>query len=437
MAYLKLALIPALLLAGSAHALYVTPSTPENFRTVGGQGYLSISPSDRSFANGIRSKISGGAARVALAGGMGADIPVAYKFAAGAAKAAASLAFGWPGVFLLAGGLAYQYFTDQDLVVDDGIWKKRYITTPIQYKMSGYTCTTEWLGSIDSAISSWLSCTASRGYGTLSINHVEGSKYYWDRMRVGSTVLERNDGTSDLFTQTGTQQELKIPVGQAEFENEMKLVPIPLGLPQEWPLPNYEWPVEDQPILNPTEEDPLNPEAVPLPQPLRVPLGDPIIVPNTDPQQYKSPVVDIVPSPTLDNPWRVDVQPKDVISESPEPLQPAPVPTTPPEGQTEQERQEQLDLCALHPDIVACSKPELDTPESDDLTEVEKSISFIHSPFSGSGACPAPVHVQGAGVDFKYDLVCDFMEGIKPLVLAFAALAAAMIILGVRSGGDQ
>jgi len=454
MANIKLLILALAFGANSAHALYVTPSTPENWKIINGVGHLSISPSDTSFANGIRSKIAGGAARVALAGG-GVDIPVAYKFAATAGKAAASLAFGWPGAFLLAGGLAYKWYTDNGCSVDleNGldIWKceKEVTNTDLFWTVSFGS--DSFKSSNPLSVCQWLEPRAYSNYTVASRSFA---------LRNGSTVvgdctfvlyyLSGGYATTSswtIFKETATVTEIKpMPVTQSEFETIMEPESVPLGVPQVWPsvAPMW-WPVQN-PILNPTEENPADPSAVPLPTPLRVPQGDPVAVPNTSPQKYTSPVIDIYPSPTLADPWRVDVQPKDVTTLSPDPLVPAPVPLTPvpdvdvtPADRPLEQTQEQIDLCKLYPDILGCAKPELDTPVEDPLDTQPRDVSF--SPQSGwgggAGSCPAPRHLPGANVDFQFDLVCDFMSGIKPVLLAVAGLAAGMIIIGARGGAAE
>lgn len=435
MANFKFLIAGALCLSSAAHALYVTPSTPEVFKTVGGVGYLSISPSDTSFANGIRSKIAGGAARVALAGG-GADIPVAYKFAVSAGKAAASLAFGWPGVFLLAGGLAYQWFYDHEFEVVNDIWMRRRNVQNVTYQMSGFSYTTDLYSSADSAKGAWLTYQLAHGWD-IQLNHIEGQKYYWDKFQAWCSCYQAG-GTSDLLITEGPVQQTLTPTDRAEMESVMNGTEVPFGVPQVWPLTGEPmwWPVQN-PILNPSPVNPADPQAVPVPQPLRVPMGDPVpSVPQTSPETWTSPVVDIVPSPTVNDPWRVDVQPKSITTTSPDPLTIEPVPVTPPEGQTEQQRQEQLDLCALHPEILACA--DLDTPDSEELPTEDKSVSVSpDSGWGGNGSCPAPKHltVQGRDIPIPLDIICQYMTGIRPIIIALAWLSAGFILIGAR-GGD-
>lgn len=217
------------------------------------------------------------------------------------------------------------------------------------------------------------------------------------------------------------------PLTPQQLEDDLSGFPMPAAVPNAFP--GTPFPVE-LPVINPS------PGANPFPQPLRVPQGDPQPIPNTDPAQWKTPVIDIVPSPTPAEPWRVDVQPKDIIKTDATPLPDSdPVPVTPPEGQTEQEVTP--DLCEKNPEILACQK--LDEPDSENVEKLDKTVTV--SPDSGWGAgnaaCPAARHitVQGRDVPIPFDLFCTYMSGIRPLVISMAWLSAGFILLGVK-GGD-
>ena len=218
--------------------------------------------------------------------------------------------------------------------------------------------------------------------------------------------------------------------------------PVPSPLISKFPNP--------LPVLPPI----FNPNDAGVPQVLRVPQGSPVPVPlpspNPDnlPQTWKTPVVDVIPSPTVDDPWRVEIKPRDIIKTSPSPLfdplnptQPGDVPVTPIEpdadGGTSQVRQP--GLCEEYPDILACAKPEFDTPATPELTTQARELTYApQAGWGGSGGfCPAARHLPGANVDFEFTLVCDFMSGIKPVVLAIASLAAGMIIIGARGGAAE
>lgn len=208
--------------------------------------------------------------------------------------------------------------------------------------------------------------------------------------------------------------------------------PMPSTVPGELP-PGTPLPVE-APIINPT------PGSNPTPQPVFVPTGDPVPNPNYDPnaqpsptnQPYTQPGVRIVPSPTLDDPFRVDVQPTNRPVASPNPS-PEPTPDAEPDSGDKPKPEEHQSLCEKHPDIVACAKT--GTLEASPVPKEDKALSINKDSGYGpeSGSCPQPktATVMGKQLSFKYDLLCDFSEYIKPIVIAFAWLSAALTFFGL------
>lgn len=421
-----------------AFAFYVTPSIPEVFKTVGGVGYLSISPSDTNFANGIRSKIT---ANLASAGG-GAKIPVAYRFAVGAGRAAAAAAFGWPGLFLgIGAAVAYSYYQSHGFSVQDGIWVKNpwpggykytvrygYGADPmVTYESSSKSALCVAVGQIvDATYRQRDAMFRDNGWtytGSLSANGLE-------------CRFVRENG-SNIFTKTISTVVMPptvVPVTRPEFEETMAPSPIPLGVPQAWPLPSpFWWPVQS-PIVSPSPVNPADPMADPVPVPYRQPLGDPVPIPNTNPQQYKSPVIDIFPSPTVDDPWRVDVQPKDIISTSPDPIVAEPLPDPIPDPDTTETPTEPSDLCLLHPEILACQIVDPGTLDPVDVPDEARPMSITPDGGWGpnSGSCPAPktATIMGVSISMPFTMLCDFAVQIKPLLIAFAWLSAALTFFG-------
>ncbi len=127
--------------------------------------------------------------------------------------------------------------------------------------------------------------------------------------------------------------------------------------------------------------------------------------------------------------------PENITSGSPEGItEPQPVTEGSPTGQPSDKP---LDLCVEHPEILACA--DLDTPDSGNLPESPAEVTLTSD--SGWGAdnatCPAPRHVTAGGHDIPipYDLFCQYMAGIRPIVIAMAFLGAAFILVGWK-GGD-
>ncbi len=238
-----------------------------------------------------------------------------------------------------------------------------------------------------------------------------GTYFYVYEKVITTAELERTDLSND------------------DAENLLVPIPLPQNLPNDLP-PGIAIPVEPSPIINP---DP-DPQVNPLTRPLRQPLGEPVPVPDTDPQQWKTPVIDVVAAPLPDQPWRVDIQPRDILKNDPSPITEPQVVNQEPAGQTQQEKTP--GLCDLYPDILACQKPNFDTPDIDQIQTTDASITI--TPDSGFGAenaaCPPARHLPGANVDFEFTTICNFMSGIRPVMISVAWLMAAMILIGFKRG---
>lgn len=184
-------------------------------------------------------------------------------------------------------------------------------------------------------------------------------------------------------------------------------------------------PIPVTPVVNPSPGDD------PSPQTFRSPVGEPQALPNTDPVLYRQPVVDIVPAPQLDSPWRVDVQPNEITTNDPQSLD-----FSNPQNQQQSSNPTSQELCEKYPDIIACQKLNFDTPDMDKIStkDVEINLEPDSGWLSGSGSCPAPRHLSGANVDFDFQTFCNFMSGVRPVVIAIAWLSAAMILIGFKRG---
>jgi hypothetical protein len=223
--------------------------------------------------------------------------------------------------------------------------------------------------------------------------------------------------------------EQKSPISNEEAISKISPLTLPDNLPNDLP-PGIVIPLQPIPVINPSTDPLVNPVT----RPIRSPVGEPLPVPNSDPQQWRTPVIDVVAAPLPDQPWRVDVQPRDIFKNDPSPVIASSVVNQEPAGQTNKD--ETPGLCDLYPDILACQKPNFDTPVADPIQTKEVPISV--SPDSGWGAdnavCPAPRHLGGANVDINFDMFCQFMTGIRPIVISIAWMSAAMILIGFKRG---
>ena len=195
---------------------------------------------------------------------------------------------------------------------------------------------------------------------------------------------------------------------------------VPLELPYPSPLPIE----QPSPWINPTPGE--NPQS----QPLRIPTGQPSPVPNTNPQQYRQPYVDIVPAPTPDSPFRVDVKPGETVSTDPNPVQ-----NPKPDGQDKPTEEKDKSLCEKHPDILACSKPELDVPDGE-IPKVTKQITYVEEGGFGGGSCPSNVYASLYGrqtMVYEWSRTCSVVSTyIRPIILLLGAMGALFILIPGR-----
>lgn len=185
-------------------------------------------------------------------------------------------------------------------------------------------------------------------------------------------------------------------------------------------------------IFNPT--DPL-PGQNPSPLPWWSPSGSPKPVPNTDPQKYTQPGTKWESKPTKDEPWRLETTPENKEGDDPDGIpEPGTDPDADPGTGGGSQPEPQPDLCEKNPDILACQKVKLGELEAKEIANKQVPLSITpDSGFPTGGACPAPKNVTLIGKQFAFSVqpLCDFAEGIKPILIGFAWLTAALTFLGV------
>ena len=426
MAHLRALVTVAVVALGSSAHAFVFPSPPPGFG--GTPGNWTFSPP--SGAQQIDSIMRQPAhLPVPAAGGGNVKLPVAYRLGATAGRVAAAAIYLSPHIRTAAAiatwlGLAkisYDAATGKWTQVREGESEKW------QGSYGGTACLTDSpVGAIRCALEKQHkttqldSCSA-----TVNGNVATGGCRYTPT----GTFL---DQVANLVSQSTAEV---VPIEtQEEFEDALSPQPMPQFVPGQLPYPTP-LPVE-QPIVNPT------PGPSPLPSPYFVPTGDPVANPQFDPakpqtqenQPYVQPGVRIKPSPTLAEPFRLDLEPVNVPKPTAEPT---------PEGGTtdpgtQPKPEDQQSLCEKHPDIVACQKlgelqPETLQTKTVTLT-IERSDGFGPS----TGTCPAPktATIMGKQVAFQWDLLCDFANGIRPLLIGFAYLSAALAFMGLTRRGD-
>lgn len=419
----KLVVAALLACSGGAHAGYAQAVPPTTWTKVGGTGFYQAAANDISFSGGVR-----GASAVVNVGGRAVTMPAAYRFAANGGATVARFAFANPLAFGVAGAamLAYQYFTSKGYFLEGGIWKKMTAGDPCTANCYSYRYSVSGASGQFADTPAAAAQSAAAAYNaapapgfSVTVDSVNGEVVTMRFIRVSP---------ASNFTQQATlvgktpRAPSTVMVPAQETDMALDFSPIPSGLPQVLPVP---LPVE-LPILNPS------PALNPLPQPLRVPMGEPVAVPNTSPQQYRTPVINIIPSPVIGDEWRVDVQPADVTKTDPAPLPDGG--STPAPSPSETTSEKTPDLCEKNPGILACQKPNLGSLSPVAVVNSERSLSITKDQGWGpsSSACPAPktVTVMGKQLVMPFTLICDFASAIKPLLIAFAWLTAAMTFFG-------
>lgn len=368
-----------------AHAGYAQVTPPANWTTSAGATMYKAAANDISFANGVR-----GSAGVVNVAGRAVTMPAAYRFAANAAPTAARYAFGHPALFVgvLATSAAYAYFKDQGLTLEAGSW---VYTRENKGKLWSGDFNTPAYGQSTSA-SEACNTAASVNLGGGSTGSLGSPNPPNDPMSYTCAMSNPNVGYfSMVITARKIDNTVKRPANEEDFVTAVG-TNMPDGLPQMLPIP---LPVE-VPILNPTPEPNPRPAILPTPtpQPMRVPAGEPQPVPNTNPQQWRTEVIDITPSPTPNEPWRVDLVPKEIfktdntklpeISVPPVVPQPLVEPDTNPDGSPNPnagqpipnapaEKPTEFKTCGL-PGTPACKIDETGTPPEVEETRYDSKL---------------------------------------------------------------
>ncbi|WP_270174965.1 virulence factor TspB C-terminal domain-related protein [Diaphorobacter sp. ED-3] len=453
MAYLR-ALVAVLLAAFSltAHAGYAQLAPPPGFSGGAGAFGYAAAANDQVFGRVIHQS----GALTANVGGQAVRMPAAYRLAANAPRIAAQAIFLHPGI-RTAAGIAL-WLGAGKLVWDasGGMWREvgdQISTDGFEYA-AAIDPLNRWFPNPDGACAraiavyqenaaagtsfSIVGCNAS--HVTFIATYVCGTGGRTCTADPDSTSLIKRAATATqcpsgwTFSPAGC---LSPAVQQPRFEELLNPAnqpgwPMPDSVPLELP-PGTPLPVE-QPFINP------EPGPNPAHRPQFVPTGNPVPNPKYDPnspvgpanQPYLQPGVRIVPSPTPSNPWQVDMQPVDRPVGSADP-NPQPQPDPEPGDGDRPKPEEQQSLCEKHPDIVACQKLGDVQPEALASKTVPVSIQREDGFGPADGACPAPKEfvILGKQMAFRWDLICDFASGIRPLLVGFAYLSAALAFLGL------
>ncbi len=416
-------------------------------------GHYAPSANDASYGRVIHTP-NGPTANV---GGQAVKMPASYRLAANAPRIAAGVIFANP---YLRTGIAIASWLGLGKMVWDAVNQKwvtddpnavpsdsfEYFTSTSGYKPSKESLC-EFVRSTSQASQPSASVTVSACYVTPA-----GAPSTGYDAQVWLQVVPQS-GSASIVKITAYKRGSACPAGwyttpagcvqtpppktvtQQEFEDALAPKPMPERVPQELPQPTP-LPIEQpSPYINP------EPGSNPQHRPRFVPSGDPVPNPNYDPnsplspsnQPWVQPGTRIVPSPTASEPWRVDYQPVNRPQATKDPV-------TNPEnepGTKPSDKEEQPDLCEKYPDILACAKPELDTPE-DEIPKAKKEINLQEENLFGSGSCPADVYFTPHGLQqmkvWDWNQSCGYITGyVKPILIICCSFAAFMILIPGRT----
>lgn len=431
------------LLAGfslTAHAGYAQLAAPAGFSVSGGGFGYAASANDAVFGRVIHQP----GALTANVDGQAVKMPAAYRLAANAPRIAAQAIFLHPGIRTAAG---IALWLGAAKLSWDALQGKWVINDHSQYPISDGL---EYAFDND-ALTGWKktkleACTALKDYfhsvgSNRQLTGIEDMKCVFDDNQKYDLKERGSDCPVGWYITPAGCVQTPQPRKIEDLEEFQRRILNPDNQPG-WPMPDSV-PLELPPgTALPVEQPFINPAPGPNPahRPQFVPTGNPVPNPSYDPnspvgpanQPYLQPGVRIVPSPTPSNPWQVDMQPVDRPVGSAEPnSQPQPDPE--PGDGDKPKPEEQQSLCEKHPDIVACQKLGDVQPEALASKTVPVSIQREDGFGPADGACPAPKEfvILGKQMAFRWDLICDFASGIRPLLVGFAYLSAALAFLGL------
>ena len=456
---IKKALIAAAaLLAFSSYAGYAQLSAPAGYASTAGGHTYAAAANDRIYGRVVHQA----GALTANVGGQAVKMPAAYRLAANAPRIAAAAIYLHPGVRTavgIAAWIAGAYIWDQATGKWTRVDTNQAPSTGYLYKSTSRPQSDPWHSTPQFACQAELAARSPSYTSPYSISLKSFTETQcvfalrhevWGDNGVQAVTLQKkpsNCPAGSYGTPAGcSPTPPPNTVTEEEFVNDLANKPMPQTVPQELPYPTP-LPVE-QPFINPAPgENPSN-------RPQRVPTGQPVPIPNTDPQQYRQPYVDIVPAPTPDNPWRVDVKPGETTSTNPNPVE-----NPQPDSQDKPAEEEDKSLCEKHPEIAACEKvevtdkplpdqPKLYEPKYPDgitglwnskLQEIKATPLFNLAPSLlpnvSAGSCPSwkvDLSIDGwtnAGLQ-DVSPPCWVWDVAKLVIIASALLLARRLIFG-------
>ncbi len=427
-----------------AHATYATLTPPPGWVQGGGALATYQAPSAAAWAGSkamadaaIASASATSKIRVALplAQPAAGRVAAAFLFANPALRTAVGIA-SWLGIGKVVWDAAQQAWKQEGEPEESGY----------MYSVVG-TGAENWTSTPSSACQAWVAAnpgsdTVTRVYVSntaTTCTHATYAKQSGAKLGEGQvTIASRGNGTkscppgwtpssagclSPALTQP-QMVELLNPANQSGW-------PMPATVPNEMPN-TIKWPVGD-PAINPGTDGKPAPVFLPTGNPVKNPQYNPNQPATGDNQPYLQPGIRVVPTPTTANPWQVDVQPINRPVSSPD-ANPNPITDKPSGGDNDKPREDDRDLCQRNPDILACAKPDLDTPDGD-IPKTTRNITYSPDNLFGGGSCPAnkvlSLHNGQQLTVWNWEQSCGYITGaVRPVVLLICAFCAFAIVAG-------
>lgn len=364
-------------------------------------------------------------------------VPVGLKLGVTAAAKAAEYSFGNPYLFLFALGapFLYQWYQEHKLEVVGNQWKKFELVqrTDLEYSIP-ILSPLQWYPTKLAACQAGIATKAAPG--SVVIGDINEGCFVVFINSSGMTYSQFSTSINSRASQVFDKR--FFPIELPEFKQIMIPKPIPDQLPKL--LPDFDWPVES-PVVNPDPVDKTKPT------PIWLPTGDPVKNPSVQgtPDSWTQPGVRVTPSPTVDDPWRVDITPDPLTKGDPSPnTSPgAPAPgTTPPKAEKIEietcglpgKPKCQIDELTTKPDAGTtfdASKTELNTQKDAAKAEIDKA-AMIQAPswtfaFNlPTGCSPFPTGLRGVVID-----MCQYQATIHNLMSMIWAGATAFCLIGM------
>lgn len=411
-----LVIVASAVFSGGAHAGYAQLAPPVGWTS--GGGLASGAGGSFNFGKAANTaQLVNGTVRTNAAlnvGGRVVSVPATLRFAANAPRIAAAVIFAHPTLRTVATVASW-------LLAAGIVWSEAQKRWEVKQPLTG----TVYCGAPGFHFESV--CASS-------------PQAAWSQMDVGDAAFTGCQDVSSQFSCTGKTQQGYSATRYLTFKEVSSTDPIPVETVEDFSQRINEKPVPP----NLPQDIPDNlPIDLPEIQPLFIPTGNPVPNPNFDPsaspgpnnQPWNQPGVRVTPAPVPGSPWQVDLQPINRPVDNPNP-DPNPKPDPNP-GDGDKPTEKEPGLCEMYPDIVACQK--LGSIDAKELPKKTVPLEISKQNVGPeNGSCPAPrqFEIMGASMAFQWDLLCDFATGIRPILIGFAWLSAALAFVGLTRRGD-